>query len=80
MHFLTIDITYVYFVASANDLKPNLFVLIYIVVTIGKKEEQPCLFHFWVATTTKIKTKNFGMSYLVISHQLMQRKKQFEYE
>ena len=39
MHFLTIYITYVSFVESADDLKPNLFVLIKFVVTIGKKEE-----------------------------------------
>ena len=57
----------------------NIFVLIYFVVTIGKKRNSHAYSIFELLQQQKSKQK-FGISYLVISHQLMQRKKQFEFE
>ena len=57
---------------------PNLIFLcsIFVVVVIQKEKRPGCLFCLWIATTTKIKTSKFWISYLVFSHRLMQRKKQ----
>ena len=57
---------------------PNFFVMIFIVVEIQRKERQPGLLCFWTATATKIKTKKFGIWFLVFSHWCNKRNKSLD--
>ena len=52
---------------------PNFFVFIF--VNVAKENKLSPDLSFWIATTIKIKTKQFCISYLVFSHQKIQRDK-----